>query len=823
MTQLDVNDLDWDSVKEALADAIELDPAERSDFLDRRCGGDTTLRATVERLLRGHDSASGFLDASSTPAPSRPLEEPPPPERIGPYSLRERLGEGGFGVVYRATQTEPFERDVAIKILKPNNRAGALAARFRAECDTLARMDHEEICRLLDAGVTPDGSPFVVMELVRGAAIGEHCSKARLGIAARASLIARAARAVHHAHERAVIHCDVKPSNILVSGEGAATRLRLIDFGIARAVDEADPDRRTRSDLAGTPRYMSPERRSAERAADVRSDIYSLGSVLAELVEAAAANSLVESRSLLRDLRAIAAMATAADPVDRYDSAAIFAEDLERALRGESIRALPEGSWRSLLRVVRRRRVASALAATALFAIVVGSGAALLSRSAALEARDEARRQARRAEFVSNFLLDDMLGALDPNVAQGRDVTVLELLTRVDERVRASFDDDLTLRAELAGTLGTAYRHIGREQEAASAFELAIATRQADHPEDAAAILGWRVELAEAFMNIPERHGEALALRAQNVRETKEKLGDWHPVTLAARLQHMDLPVDWDVRAAELEAIAARARELGEPGLAEDALRTVATIRSETGHLPEAVQSLETAVASAEARLGPSHSDSIVLRRALADLLLKSGRNEEANAMFDEVVRRTRAMLPADHPALRGLLSIVATRKILLGHPDESIALANELVAATRAIEGVDSIQHSSALHTLAQGLTAVGRTDEALAILEPLIPALRTRWGERHLQVGRAMISIARAHAARRDWPRVLEVTAEAAPIVAPSGDATLGCLELRATALVELGRPAEARTLLDSASEPRNPRLEPIRARLDGAAKVP
>lgn len=815
-----MSQLDWAAVKDALADAIELGPADRSRFLDVRCGGDPTLRTTVERLLRGHDSATGFLDATGQATREPHADEPPPPDRIGPYRLRGRLGEGGFGVVYRATQTEPFERDVAIKILKPNDRAGALAARFRAERDTLARMDHEDICRLLDAGVAPDGSPYVVMELVRGTAISEHCAIAQHGLAMRASLMARAARAVHHAHERAVIHCDVKPSNILVSGEGATTRLRLIDFGIARAVDETDPDLRTRSDLAGTPRYMSPERRTAERAADVRSDIFSLGSVLSELVEAAATELRVERRSLLRDLRAIASMATAPDPAGRYPSAAMLAEDLERALADEPIRALPEGAWPSLLRLVRRRRLASVLAGTALLSILAGSALALLSRSAALAARDEAARHARRAELVSGFLLDDMLGSLDPNVAQGRDVTVLELLARVDERMRTNFADDVALQAEIAGTLGTAYRHLGREREAASAFELAIATREADDPGDVAAILGWRVELAEALMNIPERHAEAMSMRASNARDAMAHLGAWHPVTLAARLRHMELPPDWDARAEELERIAERARELGEWSLAEDALRTVATIRSETGHLPQAVRSLETAVASAEARLGPSHSDSIVLRRALAEALLKSGRHDEANAMFDAIVERTRAMLPADHPALRGLLSIVATRKILLNRPDESIALAEELVAATIANEGADSIQHAQASHTLAQGLTAAGRLDEALAILEPLVPTLRRHWGERHTQVGRALVSTARVHAARHDWSRTLEVATEAALSLTATSEAAAGCVELQATSLIELGRLDEARAVLDRASASTNPRFQALRARLDAMA---
>ncbi len=791
--------LDWNLVKETMADALDLAPERRAEFLRSRCADNRDLHAAVERLLSGHDSASGFLDAE--PVREEPLTTVP--ERIGPYVLRERLGEGGFGVVYRATQVHPFERDVAIKLLKVGPQASAVAERFRIERDALARMDHEDICRVLDAGLSDDGSPFVVMDLVRGSPIGEHCARHGLDLRARVALVARAARAVHHAHQRAVIHCDVKPSNILVSLDDGATRVRLIDFGIARAIDEAEGTGRTRSDLAGTPRYMSPERRSASGAADVRSDVYSLGSVLSELLQASIEAKSAGSPALVRDVRAIATMATAAQPADRYESAAALAEDLERSLRGESIKALPERAWGSLRRIVRRHLLASALGAAAVLSLLVGTAVAMKSRSDALLARDEATREARRAEFVKAFLLDDMLGSLDPNFAQGREVTVVELLARVDERMRPALADDPLLLADVAATLGTAYRHLGRDAEAIVALEFAIATREAIQPPGHEDVLGWRVQLAAAMLGTASRHADGMALRAKNAAEAVELLGPWHPISMAARHIYTPLPLDVPARTRELEEIAERARALGPEGasLVEDVSRTLAIIYGETGRRDEAIQLLESATASAEARLGPNHSDTIVLARAVAEAHFRAGNFERANAILDDVVARTRALVPAGHPSLSGLLSNAASRKLRMGRIEEAIAISEEVEKTARERDGANSIQHVNSLLMLGQAIAAAGRFSESLAMIEPLVPTMEAQWGPRHAQTARAIIAVARAKAGLGDREGALNLAADVTTRIPLTHEVGLSALEFRCQLLGELGRGAEAQGLADEA----------------------
>ena len=805
--------LDWRFVKETLADALELEPDRREAFVRSRCDGQPHLREAIERLLRGHDSATGFLDG--------PLDEPageslggtldgertrpaPAPERIGPYRLHEALGEGGFGIVHRATQLHPFEREVAIKILKATAGAGQIVERFQAERDALARMDHEDICRVLDAGLTDDGRPFVVMELVRGKPISEFCREHRVDLAGRMALLHRAARAVHHAHQRAVIHCDVKPSNILVAHDGSGTRVRLIDFGIARALD-GNAESRTRSDLAGTPRYMSPERREALRVPDVRADIYSLGAVLDELTADAATLRPAPSRRLVRDARAIAVRAKAPQPADRYESAAELAEDLDRALADRPLRAAPERPVQVVLRAIRRHRLSTLLAATALTAIAVGSTAALVARQSAIEARDAAARDARRANLVRDFLLDDMLGSLDPDVAQGRDVTVVELLDRTRDRMESALADDPLLLAEVAATLGRAFAHVGRDTEAIVAYELALSTREraragleptvADHEQ----VLAWQVDLAAAMMGTVERHGDGMALRGWNAFHATRDLGEWHPIAMQARIVHVPQPLDVAAREADLGGMLERALALGPEGasLVEDAGKALALILSATGRHERAIELLRDASQSAEGRLGPQHSASIVLCRSLADAYLRAGDFGRANEHFDIAVQRTRLMLPTGHPSLTGLLTTVGLRKLEMGHANEAHALLTEVEATVREVAGEDSVQHVNARLSVAQACMALDRHAEAASMLESVIPLRESQWGRTHVQTGRAILAMAHAQRGLGHAERAAELAQEVMDRIGLGREAGVAAAVLRCELHAESGEPERAREL--------------------------
>src|SRR5262245_4859929 len=289
-------------IDDILSDALEVPPDQRNAFLDRVCGSNSELKGRVQRLIAALDRNPGFLasptadvlspdrtdDSTSGPAPNSHT----PPElsagsRIGPYRLLERLGEGGFGTVYGAEQREPVRRHVAIKIIKPGMDTGQVIARFEAERQALAMMEHPNIARVLDGGATDAGSPlgpgrpYFVMELVKGVAITRYCDEQRLELRERLSLFIDACHAVQHAHQKGIIHRDRKPSNVLVSRSDDKPVVKIIDFGIAKAISGRLTERtlftETRQ-LIGTPAYMSPEQAGhSDLDVDTRSDIYSLG------------------------------------------------------------------------------------------------------------------------------------------------------------------------------------------------------------------------------------------------------------------------------------------------------------------------------------------------------------------------------------------------------------------------------------------------------------------------------------------------------------------------------------------------------------------
>src|SRR3989475_5751467 len=264
--------------------------ANRSAFLDEACAGDKGLRSQVEALLREHDQLGSFLE-SPAHSPAATLDEPiteRPGTVIGPYKLLEQIGEGGFGVVFMAEQTHPVRRKVALKVLKPGMDTRQVVARFEAERQALALMDHPNIAHVFDGGETETGRPYFVMELVRGIPITDFCDQNHLTPRQRLELVLSTCHAVQHAHHKGIIHRDLKPTNVLVTLHDGTPVPRVIDFGIAKATGQQLTDKTlftNFSQMVGTPLYMSPEQ--AEMSGldmDTRTDIYSLGVLLYELL-----------------------------------------------------------------------------------------------------------------------------------------------------------------------------------------------------------------------------------------------------------------------------------------------------------------------------------------------------------------------------------------------------------------------------------------------------------------------------------------------------------------------------------------------------------
>src|SRR5262245_52695716 len=269
-------------------EAIALVPDERADFLDRACSGDTVLRSRIEQLLRSHEELGTFHDQPRLDVTiNRPVAEIAG-DTIGPYKLLQQIGEGGFGVVFLAEQDRPVKRRVALKIIKPGMDTREVIARFEAERQALALMDHPNIAKVYDAGTTENGRPYFVMELVQGIPITQYCDQCNLTTRERVELFSTVCQEGQCAHQKGDIHRDIKPTNVLVAMQDGRPAPKIIDFGVAKAVDQRLTEHTLTNAFAqmiGSPLYMSPEQAElSPLGVDTRSDIYSLGVLLYELL-----------------------------------------------------------------------------------------------------------------------------------------------------------------------------------------------------------------------------------------------------------------------------------------------------------------------------------------------------------------------------------------------------------------------------------------------------------------------------------------------------------------------------------------------------------
>jgi len=460
-----VNDEIWYRVKELFNEAMKLAPEARGAFLEAACSGDAALRAEIEALLAAHDEIgedsrlSPLAEDADTEVGVFNVEGPG--TVIGRYKLLERIGEGGMGVVYLAQQEQPIRRRVALKIIKLGMDTREVAARFEAERQALAMMDHTHIAKVFDAGVTDQGRPYFVMEYVPGVPITDYCDEHRLSTRERLQLYVPVCQAIHHAHQRAVIHRDVKPSNVLVMVQDGKPVPKVIDFGVAKAMNQRLTEKTVFTGhgvLIGTPVYMSPEQ--AEMTGlnvDTTSDVYSLGALLYELLAGAPpfdprslreagfeaihrmireveppkpstrflslggeATTVAERRraepaELERQIRGeldwITMRAMEKDRSRRYQSASEFASDIERYLRNEPVVAGPPSVTYRTRKFVRRHRAGVGLTVAGVVILLGFAAMMTVQAERVARERDRARLEARRsrleAEALQAILLED--------------------------------------------------------------------------------------------------------------------------------------------------------------------------------------------------------------------------------------------------------------------------------------------------------------------------------------------------------------------------------------------------------------------------------
>ena len=514
-------------------------PDERRAHLRNACGDDIEQRNRVAALLQKFEPDSPFLESPASEL-HHPLETPPiheAPEQIGPYRIREEIGEGGMGVVYMAQQSEPVRRKVALKVIKPGMDSRQVIARFEAERQALAVMNHSGIAGILDAGMTDEGRPFFVMEFVPGTRIDKYCDDARLPVNDRLRLLVDVCQAVQHAHQKGIIHRDLKPSNILVTRKDGMPAVKIIDFGIAKALDH-DLTEKTlfthASEMIGTPAYMSPEQvEGSGLNVDTRSDVYSLGVVLYKLlagvtpfdketlssarpdemrrmicqddplrpsrristlnnnqVSTITERRRIDSRrlslSIQRELDWVVMKALEKDPLRRYESASALAADLQRYLDDDVVEACPPSNWYRLRKYAGRHK--GVLTAAGLIAITLLASTAISVSYALQSARSEALAETRLQKSQQDF--QRALTALDtvvdefssaelaqlPGLARTRDATLERILTLYDEVAEdhAGETSALQQKAIAYQKIARIYGVMGRRNEEEAALDQGI-------------------------------------------------------------------------------------------------------------------------------------------------------------------------------------------------------------------------------------------------------------------------------------------------------------------------------------------------------------
>jgi len=620
-------------------------------------------------------------------------------EWIGCYRLVNTLGEGGMGIVYLAEQEGQIKRRVALKVIKPGMDSKRVIARFEAERQALALLEHPNIAHVYDAGMTEAGRPFFVMEYVKGFSITEHCDHHKLTIKERLQLFQQVCQAVQHAHQKGIIHRDIKPSNILVSMEGDRANPKIIDFGVAKALVQPLTEKTLDtedSQLLGTPEYMSPEQADmAIEDIDTRSDIYSLGVLLYVLLTgvlpfdsttfreggienirqviretdpktpstrlnklgedalAIAQNRRMEIQTLAKYLRKelewIPLKAMRKERSERYRSASELADDIENYLKGEPLIAGPPGTGYRLKKFVRRNRVLVGGIAAVIVVLIAGVVVSTVFAVGQARARAVAERQARISEAVSSFLRNDLLASVDPSKAKGRELTIRSFLANASESLQDRFHDEPLVEASIRATLGWTYRMLGDLKEAAPHLEQALQIREEhlglEHPET----LETMGQLVWVYFD-QGRYGEAERLCAKALEMSRRIFGDEHPTT-QKHMKFLGFAYMTLGRYDEAEQLYSKTAQIlrrvlgGQYPIAGH----FGMLYEKQGRYAEAESMISKQLESCRRELSDEHPYTLAYMTNLADLYRQQGRYDESESQYLKALEIQRRVLGDEH------------------------------------------------------------------------------------------------------------------------------------------------------------------------------
>jgi serine/threonine protein kinase len=729
---------DHPMTEEALFDlAVDTPEADRAALLDRECRGNPALRARVEGLLGADALPDPTLTHPGERAGDRTASYSPPIGAAGvvvggKYKLVEPIGEGGMGSVWLAHQTEPVKRKVAVKLIKAGMDSKAVIARFEAERQALAVMDHPNIAKVLDGGLH-EHRPYFVMELVKGVPITEYCDKLKLTPKERLELFVQVCQAIQHAHQKGIIHRDIKPSNVLIALYDDKPVVKVIDFGVAKATGGALTEKTIDTGfggVVGTPQYMSPEQATFNNLdIDTRSDVYSLGVLLYELLAGSPpfARKELEKRGLLEILRVVreeepprpstklstnAALpslsasrgtepkkltgllrneldwvvmkALEKDRTRRYETANGFAADVLRYLGGEAVQAHPPSAGYRLKKFVRRNKgqvIAASLVLCALVMGVVGTTWQAIRAENARLAEAEQRQLAEANETKA------VAAAAAEKAANVQAQTRLTQIEKGNEIITSIFTD-LDIHKVKEGT---------EPLEAVLAKRLVAAAGQLEGEAvgDPLAVAGLQDRLGQSLLSLGHAQ-DAIPLFVK-ARETRTaKLGADHPYTLTS-------------------------------------MNNLAEGYQAAGKLDLALPLLEETLKLKKAKLGADHPDTLGSMNNLAAGYHHVGKLDLALPLYEETLKLTKAKLGADHPDTLGSMNNLATGYQAAGKLDLALPLYEETLKLIKAKLGADHLSTLTSMNNLAEGYRSAGKLNLALPLYEETLKLTKAKLGADH------------------------------------------------------------------------------------------
>ena len=773
---------EWDELSRLLDEALDIAPELREGWLEAQRAAHPSVVAELESLLSREAAidAAGFLDSSHAPAP--PPSSTLAGQTLGAYVLERPIGEGGMGSVWLARRSDGrFEGAAAIKFLSLAVAGPVGEARFRREGSVLARLSHPNIARLLDAGVSPTGLPYLVLEFISGKPIDEWCDTHTLPIEARLRLFQQVLAAVAHAHANFIVHRDLKPDNILVTDDGV---VKLLDFGIAKLLDEQGASARAVTATRGgafTYKYAAPEQIQGEPIT-TRADVYSLGVILYELLAGrhpTSSSSMTPAEyvvatlnsepppmstaptgdsftrddalrcaqvrgmspdrlrhALAGDLDNIVAKSLKKDPAERYQTIEAMAEDIRRYLSHEPVSARADSFSYRARKFVRRNRVPVAAGTLIVLGLVGG-----VMRERQLRARAES--EARKAVAVESYLVG-IFGAADPfasSVGKPSEITARTLLDRGAERVDTSFIDQPDVRAELRGALGGVYANLGVYDRAARELRQSLIARRALYGPKSASVAEAMDQLGQVLVQMDSLPQADTLLRGA-LATRRNLFGDRNEVT-AASLTHVAMLLQDRDAFADAEPLFREALDIRRE-LYGDGDTSVATSRDYLGQLlqaknanADAMQQYRMALAIRRLRLGVDHPATAQTIHNLAAAEENLGKYRDAEQDYRTALAIERRTLGSEHRSVTLTLNDLGQMLFKLGRLEEADSLLREALAINRKMFGENHEAVSANLSNLALIVRERGDFDEAERLLEEALAVDRRLYGPMHMNVG--------------------------------------------------------------------------------------